>query len=121
MEHLSLPAVDRTHEETQQAKEKCSLQTRQASPIQVRQVSEPQPSQSNRQAGGLGNPEVSPRSQRQWSIQSLQTGDTDNYTQLINYLGKQMSQGNTSVSERLLWRKETLKKWPEKLKEICGR
>lgn len=32
-----------------------------------------------------------------------------------------MSQGNTSVSERLLWRKETLKKWPEKLKEICGR
>lgn len=26
-----------------------------------------------------------------------------------------MSQGNTSVSERLLWRKETLKKWPEKL------
>lgn len=83
--------------------------------MQVRQVSEPQPSQSNRQAGGLGNPEVSPRSQRQWSIQSLQTGDTDNYTQLINYLGKQMSQGNTSVSERLLWRKETLKKWPEKL------
>lgn len=31
-----------------------------------------------------------------------------------------MSQGNTSVSERLLWRKDTLKKWPEKLKEICG-
>lgn len=32
-----------------------------------------------------------------------------------------MSQGNTSVPERLLSRKDTLKKWPEKLKEICGR
>lgn len=45
-------------------------------------------------------------SQRQWSIQSLLTGDVGNYSQLINYLRKQMSQGNTSVSERLLWRKE---------------
>lgn len=54
-------------------------------------------------------------SQRQWSIRSLQTGDMGNYTELINYLGKQMSQGNMSVSERLLWRKETLKNQPEKL------
>lgn len=41
----------------------------------------------------------------------------DNYTRLINYLGKQMSQGNTSVSERLLQREEMQ---PEKLRGSAG-
>lgn len=41
----------------------------------------------------------------------------DNYRQLINYLGKRMSQGNASVSERLLWREE---KRPEKLRGSAG-
>lgn len=44
-------------------------------------------------------------------------GHGDNYRQLINYLGKQMSQGNASVSERLLWREE---KRPEKLTGSAG-
>jgi hypothetical protein len=41
----------------------------------------------------------------------------DNYTQFINYLGKQMSQGNTNVSERLFRREE---KRPEKLRGSAG-